>query len=77
MAWAVERYSNQFDERWAVKVLVGRWEVELKRLLGKTQKQLMIISPFVTSAAVSILRSVAEGRSGRLQTHHTPEPQRL
>ena len=44
-----------------MKVLVGRWEVELKRLLGKTQKQLMIISPFVTGVAVDILRPVAEG----------------
>ena len=44
-----------------MKVLVGEVEVELKRLLGKTQKQLMIISPFVTGVAVDILRPAAEG----------------
>jgi hypothetical protein len=45
-----------------LKLLVGRWGTELRRLLDGTQTRILIISPFVTSVAVSTLRPLAESK---------------
>ena len=44
-----------------MRLLVGKWGSELKRLLRESCNQVTIVTPFVTGVAPNLLRPIAEG----------------